>query len=204
MRRTLKVGLTGNIATGKSTVARLLSSYPDVCVLDADKVVHKLLEREDIKGKLLKRFGSEILNPDGSVNRKKLAERVFKNKEHLRWLENLLHPLVYEEYERFCKERGGICVLEAALIFEKGNAKRFDRTVVVYAPFEVAKERAKLRGLSEEDFLRRWKKQMDIELKRKLADFIIDNSGNLEETKRQVEELVKTLKELLREKGANP
>ncbi len=190
----LKVGLTGNIGTGKSTVARLMEKY-GAKVLDADRVVHKLLEREEIKKELLKKFGKDILNPDGSVDRKKIAERVFKDKELLRWLENLLHPKVYEEYESFCRREGGICVLEAALIFEKGNQNRFHYTVLVYAPKEVAKERAvKNRGLPPEDFERRWKSQMDIEEKRRLADFVIDNAGSLEETERQVRELMNFLK----------
>jgi dephospho-CoA kinase len=94
-------------------------------------------------------------------------------------------------------------VLEAALIFEKGNQKRFDKTVVVYAPFEVAKERALKRGMALEDFLRRWNNQMDIEEKKLLADFVVDNSDGLERTRREVEKLVRELKEELKRK-ANP
>jgi len=185
----LKIGLTGNIGSGKSTVARLMEKY-GANVLDADKVVHKLLERKDIKEKLLQKFGKEILTPEGKIDRKKIAQKVFKNPSLLRWLENLLHPEVYKEYENFCREKGGICVLEAALIFEKGNQNRFHHTVLVYAPKEVAKERALKRGMTEEDFNRRWENQMDIERKRELADFVIDNSGSLEETEKQVRELM--------------
>jgi len=185
----LKIGLTGNIGSGKSTVARLMEKY-GANVLDADKVVHKLLEREDIKEKLLQRFGKGIFTPDGKVDRKKLAQRVFKNEEDLKWLENLLHPEVYKEYENFCREKGGICVLEAALIFENKNADKFHYTVTVYTPKEVAKERAIRRGLSPEDFERRWNRQMDIEKKKQLADFVIDNSGGLDETEKQVRELM--------------
>jgi len=193
----LKVGLTGNIGTGKSTVARLMENC-GANVLDADKVVHKLLEREDIKRELLKKLGREILNPDGSVDRKKIAQKVFKDKNLLRWLENLLHPKVYEEFEKFCQEKGGICVLEAALIFEKGNQNRFHYTVLVYVPKEVAKERAvKYRNLSEEEFERRWNHQLDIEKKRQMADFVIDNSKSLEETEKQVRELMAFLKKEL-------
>jgi dephospho-CoA kinase len=203
--KTLKVGLTGNIATGKSTVAKLLSEFENVYVLDADKVVHRLLERKDIKEKLLQKFGRGILNRDGSVNRREIAKKVFKNGKLLRWLENLLHPEVYKEFDRFCSDKEGICVLEAALIFEKGNQKRFDKTILVYAPKEVAKKRAKLRRrLDEEQFELRWSKQLDIEQKRKLADFVIDNSGSLEETKKQVERVVKELKKLLRSSLSNP
>ena len=189
----LKVGLTGNISTGKSTVAKILKEL-GANVLDADEVVHQLLEREDIKNKLLQKLGKEILNPDGKVNRKKIAEKVFKNPELLKWLENLLHPKVYEEYEKFCQEKGGICVLEAALIFEKGNQKRFDKTILVYAPKEVAMKRAiQNRGMTKEDFLRRWEKQLDIETKKRLADYVIDNSGSWEETFNQVKEVFKKL-----------
>jgi len=201
LAKVLRIGLTGNIATGKSTVAKMLSKYPDVSVLDADAVVHKLLETENVKKKLVQTLGEEVIAPTGEVDRRRIAQKVFKDRKLLRWLENLLHPLVYEKYEKFCREKGGICVLEAALIFEKGNQRRFDKTVLVYAPFEVAKERAKKRGVPEEDFIRRWNNQMDIEEKRKLADFVIDNSKTLEETEKQVKTLVEKLREELRRKG---
>ncbi|NPB04962.1 MAG: dephospho-CoA kinase [Aquificae bacterium] len=192
----LRVALTGNIGSGKSTVARLLEKY-GVSVLDADRVVHRLLERDEVKEALVRKLGREVLNPDGSVNRRAVAERVFGNPELLRWLESLLHPKVYEEFDRFCGERGGVCALEAALVFEKGNQNRFHYTVLVYAPKEVAKKRALQRGLSEEEFERRWSRQMDPEKKKKLADFVVDNSGPLEETERQVRELARFLKEQL-------
>jgi dephospho-CoA kinase len=185
----LKLGLTGNIGTGKSTVARLMEKY-GAKVLDADKVVHRLLEREDIKQKIVKRFGKEVLTEDGKIDRKKLAQKVFKNEEELKWLEKLLHPEVYKEYENFCRKYSGICVLEAALIFENKNADKFHYTVAVYAPKEIAKERAIKRGLTEEDFEKRWSRQMDIEKKIQLADFVIDNSKSLEETEKQVRELM--------------
>ncbi len=165
--------------------------------MDADKVVHNLLEREDIKKKLTEKLGSDILTPEGKIDRKKVAKKVFNDKKLLRWLENLLHPEVYREYEKFCKTKGGICILEAALIFERGNRHRFDKTIVVYTPKEIAKSRAvKYRGLTAEEFERRWNLQMDIEKKKQLADFVIDNSGSLEETEKQVEEIVKKLREL--------
>jgi dephospho-CoA kinase len=196
----LRVGLTGNVASGKSAVAKMLSRYPDVSVLDADEVVHRLLKTEKVKKQLAEIFGSKIFTPRGEVDRKKLARLVFSDRNLLKKLENILHPLVYEEFEKFCRQRGGICVLEAALIFEKGNRGRFDRVVVVYAPFEVAKERAKKRGMSEEDFLRRWKNQMDPQEKKKLADFVVDNSKTLRETEKQVKKLVERLREELRRK----
>jgi len=197
----IKVGLTGNIGTGKSTVAKLFQKY-GAHVLDADKVVHNLLEREDIKKKLTEKLGSDILTPEGKIDRKKVAKKVFNDKKLLRWLENLLHPEVYREYEKFCKTNGGICVLEAALIFEKGSQHRFDKTIVVYTPKEIAKRRAiKYRGLNEEEFERRWNLQMDIEKKKQLADFVIDNSGSLEETEKQVKEIVKKLREQLEKDG---
>ncbi|RTZ67746.1 MAG: dephospho-CoA kinase [Aquificaceae bacterium] len=185
----LKIGLTGNLGTGKSTVAKLMEKY-GAKVLDADKVVHQLLERENVKEKLLQKFGKEILTPEGKVDRRKIAEKVFRNRQLLKWLEELLHPLVYEEYEKFCSREGGICVLEATLIFENKNQNRFHYTVLVYAPKEVAKKRALQRGMSEEDFNRRWERQMDIEKKKNLADFVIDNSKSLEETEKQVRELM--------------
>ena len=196
MQKILKVGLTGNIGTGKSTVAKLMEKY-GAHVLDADKVVHQLLEREDIKNRIVALLGEDILTPEGKIDRKKVAQKVFKNEKLLKELEKILHPEVYREYEKFCREKGGICVLEAALIFEKGNQDRFHYTVLVYSPKEVAKKRALLREMSEEDFNARWSKQMSIDKKRKMADFVIDNSGSLEETEKQVRGLMLKLQEEL-------
>jgi len=192
LKRVLKVGLTGNLGSGKSTVARMLKEL-GASVLDADAAVKDLLRRKEVKQKIAKEVSPSVFTPEGEVDRKKLANLVFSDPQKLRRLEAILHPLVYEEFERFCAQRGGVCVLEAALIFEKGNADRFDLTVLVYAPKEVAKKRALERGMDAKDFERRWALQMPPEEKRKLADFVIDNSGSLEKTKRQVGELFSLL-----------
>jgi dephospho-CoA kinase len=201
MGKVLRIGLTGNIGTGKSTVRKIIEELKEekIKVLDADKIVHKLLEDSEIKKKLIEKLGEDILSPEGNISRKKIAEKVFNDRELLKWLENLLHPKVYEEYERVCKKLkekhgGGLCILEASLIFEKGNEKKFDYIITVYAPYSIALKRSlKSKKISEEDFLKRWRLQLPIEEKVRKAHFVIDNSKDLKHTLEQTLEIIRKL-----------
>jgi len=190
-----KVGLTGNIGCGKSTVAQMFKEM-GAYVLDADKLIHSLYKKgHPVYEKVLKVFGKEILDESGNINRKKLADIVFRDEEKLRKLEEITHMALYEEVERITKKlpQDSLFILEASLLVEKGSYKNYDKLIVVYAPYEVCKERALKRGMSEEDFERRWKKQMPIEEKVKYADYVIDNSKSLEETYKQVREVYQEL-----------
>ncbi|WP_461829828.1 dephospho-CoA kinase [Aquifex sp.] len=191
-----KVGLTGNIGCGKSTVARMFREL-GAFVVDADKLIHSFYKKgHPVYKKVLEAFGEEILDKEGNVDRKKLAEIVFSDKEKLRKLEEITHRALYEELEKI--ERSlppdALFIVEASLLVEKRSYKRFDKLVVVYAPYEVCKERALKRGLSPEDFERRWRLQMPIEEKVKFADYVIDNSGSLEKTYEQVKKVYEELK----------
>ena len=192
-----KVALTGNIGCGKSTVAgifREMGAY----TIDADEVIRSFYRKgHPVYHKVLEEFGEEILSEDGSIDRKKLADLVFSDRKKLRVLEGITHTALYEELERLFSElpEDSVVVVEASLLIEKGTYKNYDRTVVVYAPYEVCKERALKRGFSEEDFERRWRSQMPIEEKVKYADFVINNSDGIERTREQVREVFERIRE---------
>ena len=191
-----RVGLTGNIGCGKSTVAEMFKKL-GAYVVDADKVIHSFYKKgHPVYEKVLKEFGNEILDEKGNIDRKKLAEVVFSDESKLRKLEKITHRALYEEIEKMEKElpENSIFILEASLLVEKGSYKNFDKLIVVYAPYEVCKERALRKGFSEKDFERRWKKQMPIEEKVRYADYVIDNSGSIEETFKQVKEVFEKIK----------
>lgn len=190
-----KVGLTGNIGCGKSTVAQMFKKL-GAYVLDADKLIHSFYKKvHPVYKEVLKVFGEEILDKEGNIDRKKLARIVFTNKEKLQILENIIHKALYKEIDEILKTlpENSIFILEAALLVEKGTYKNYDKLIVVWAPYEVCKERALKRGMSEEDFERRWKNQMPIDEKVKYADFVIDNSKSFDETLKQVNEIYKRL-----------
>ncbi len=192
-----KIALTGNIGCGKSTVAKLFRELGAYTV-DADRIIRSFYKKgHPVYEKVLREFGKEILDEEGNIDRKKLAKIVFHDREKLRKLEEITHKALYEELEKIYKTlpEDAVVFVEATLLIEKGTYKNYDRTVVVYAPYEVCKERALKRGMSEEDFERRWQNQMDIEEKVKFADFVIDNSDGLERTKKQVEEVFRKIKE---------
>ncbi len=192
-----RIALTGNIGCGKSTVGELfreLGAY----VFDADRIIHTFYKKgHPVRDKVVEAFGEGILDAEGNVDRKKLAELVFGSGERLRKLEEITHRALYDYLEKeFSKlPEDSIAIVEASLLIEKGTYRKYDRTVVVYAPYEVCRERALKRGFSEEDFERRWRKQMPIEEKVKYADFVIDNSDGLERTREQVREVFERIKE---------
>lgn len=191
-----KVGLTGNIGCGKSTVAKMFKEL-GAYVVDADKLIHSFYKKgHPVYKKVLETFGEGILNEKGDIDRKKLADVVFSDEEKLRKLEKITHEALYEELKKIEEKlpRDSILILEASLLVEKGSYKKFDKLVVVYAPYEVCKERALRRGIPPEDFERRWQLQMPIEEKVKYADYVIDNSGDFEKTYLQVKEIYKKLK----------
>ncbi len=187
----VKVALTGNIGCGKSTVAAIFKEL-GAFVVDADEVIRGFYRKgHRVYDTVVKEFGERILDSQGNIDRKKLAEIVFRNREKLRLLENITHRELYKELEEFYKRLppSAVVVVEASLLIEKGTYRNYDRVVVVYAPKRVCKERAVKRGMSEGDFERRWSLQMPPEEKVKYADFVIDNSDGLEETRRQVREV---------------
>lgn len=201
----LRVGLTGGIGTGKSTVAGMLRDL-GCHVFEADKIAHQFIEPDGAAyADVVREFGRGILGPDGRVNRAKLAAIVFADPARLARLTAIIHPLVLAAHDRDLDalERAAphaIGVIEAALLIEAGYHRKLDCLVVTWCTPE--QQLARLtqqdsgRGLTVEQARQRIALQMPLEEKRRLADEQIDCSGSLEFTRRQVEALVTKLKRM--------
>lgn len=180
----LKVGLTGNIGSGKSSVARLFSSL-GAAVIDADHLAREATADADVLAQIRQQFGQEVVQ-DGELDRAALAARVFSDAEELAKLNAIVHPWVRSEaarlQEEFARAGASVVVQDIPLLFEGGLQAGFDRLVVVHAPLETRLGRVQRRsGLTREEFLRRDSSQWPLERKMELADHLIDNSGTEEE-----------------------
>lgn len=195
----LRYGLTGGIASGKSTVAAMLREH-GFPVLEADKISHALIQPTGAGyEKVLARFGRDILDPGGAINRSRLAAIVFNDREKLNQLNSILHPLVEREVLRLLAElqRTGetpVAFVEAALIFEAGLHTSLDGVVVCWCLPEQQLARLMQRGLSEAEAQKRVAMQMPVEKKLALATERIDCSQSLETTRQQVDALAARLR----------
>lgn len=200
----LKIGLTGGIASGKSLVSRMFVDLGAHCI-DADQIAHDLMALGGpAYDEVVRTFGSEILNPDRSVNRAKVAELAFdKRRPKIYELNRILHPGVIERYESWMEEirrrdPHAIAILEAALVLEAGLRRRFDKIIVVTCKPQQRIERwAQRFNLDPEtakvEVTRRMMAQAPDEAKIQAADYVIDNSGSVEETRKQVEKVYEAL-----------
>jgi dephospho-CoA kinase len=194
--RALRVGLTGGLAGGKSTVARWLGEA-GFQVVDADRLVAELYQPGGAGTEAVRRiFGPEVLDERGGVNHAKVADRVFREPEARRKLEAAIHPLVRESFGRLAADSRDVIVLEATLLVEAGFTPEFDFVVTVEAPCELRLERAIARGMSEESARARLLAQGDGEQRRAVAHRILDNSGDERHLRRQVDELIEELRRL--------
>ena len=192
MRPFLLVGLTGSIATGKSTVSRMFA-HLGARVIDAD-----LLSREVVMpgqaayARIVEEFGPQVVQEDGSLDRKALGAIVFADPARRKRLEEITHPTIGARQQRMLSVLDeeafeGVVLWDAALLFESGGVAKMDRVVVVFADPETEGRRLMERdGLREAEARARIASQMPIAEKAKLADHVIDNSGTREETERQV------------------
>ena len=195
-------GLTGGIASGKSTVAVMLRDL-GAHIIDADKIGHEmLLSTSPAYPELIAAFGHGILDSAGRIDRKKLGPMVFSDPAKLQHLNRIVHPRIIERIgqlaaQHFSQHPGAVVVVDAALIYETGIPGRFTRTIVAWCRPEQQIERLTAKtGLSREQAKLRIASQMPAEEKRRRADFVVDCSGSLEETRRQLEDLYPVLKQL--------
>jgi dephospho-CoA kinase len=198
----LQVGLTGNIATGKSQASRKFAEL-GARVIDADLIAHEILNPgTDTFGRILETFGREILAGDGTIDRRKLGNIVFSDPEKRFLLNRLTHPVIGDRIrqsiawiERTSETK--IVIIEAALMVEVGSYKRYHALVVVTCLPSIQLSRLIDRdNLSLEDAVARIRAQMPIEEKLKVADYSIDTSGSLQETHRQVDRIYQELLKL--------
>lgn len=193
------IGLTGGIATGKSTVKNKLASL-NIPVVDADLISHEITQVGGLAyEQVVSRFGKNILNADQSLNRKNLGDIVFANAQKLLQLENILHPLIQNEVQKHKKkyhESGSdFCFYDVPLLFEKNLEAQFDRIVLVYAPITTQVERIMLRNnLTHTQAIARINAQLPMHQKISRSHHCLDNSTNQEDLNLQVFNLVNVLR----------
>jgi len=194
----LLVGLTGNIASGKSEVARMLGQRGAI-LIDADTLAREAVRPgTDALKRIVERWGKDVLATDGTLDREALRRIVFSDTVELEKLNSIVHPEVTRlrdlEIERARKRGDRIVVCVIPLLFERGLVNDFDYIVLVDAPRAVRLERlSTARGLEETDAMNMIASQMPAELKRARADYVIENVGSLEDLNRDVDRLWATL-----------
>ena len=193
----MKVGLTGGIGAGKSTVADLFAQRGAV-VIRADELARQVIEKSTAGfDQVVSRFGENILDTNGEIDRAKLAAIVFNDQESLTELENIIHPLVREKSNQIMKEQTPetIIINEIPLLLEKGMQPLFDFLVIVISSEKNRLARLINSGFTKEQVLARMSKQVDDETRKASADFLIVNDGNLDQLEVDVEKIWQTLQE---------
>ena len=198
----LRVGLTGGLATGKSFVGHALVAL-GCNLIDADQLGHQvLLPGGEAYDAVVNEFGEEILDEDRFIIRRKLGTMVWNNPERLAKLNSLVHPPVIARQQRMIaeleqKDPMAIVVVEAAILVETGSYRRFDRLIVVVCTPEQQMERAMKRGAySKAEVLAQLSRQLPLEEKVRVADYVIDTSGSKEHTLEQVKSVYNSLRSL--------
>jgi len=186
--RKFLIGLTGNIASGKSSVGKLLKEN-GLPVIEADRIGWEILERKEIIQEILDVFGNIL--KDGKVDRKKLGNIVFSNKRKLKIFNALVHPPLLQKLKREIDKRSGkVIVVNAALIFEWEIEHWFDKIILVTAEKKKRIDRLLKNNLTRKEAIQRINSQMDEKEKIKKSDFIIENNGTFEELKKKTLDII--------------
>ncbi len=195
-------GLTGGIATGKSTVAHIMAEA-GVYVIDADKIARDVVRKGLPAWKeITEHFGRNILKENGEIDRELLGDIVFGSPEKLKILNKIVHPRVFEEMAKEMddikqKAPGSVIILDIPLLIESGLHKLLSNVILVYAPEKIQLARLMARdNISEDAALKRIRSQMPMEQKKGFAKYIIDNSFDLEHTKIETMEVLEKLKSI--------
>lgn len=189
------VGLTGGIASGKSTVSAYFAQK-GLPVFDADEISRQITQKGGPGAQAIAQgFGRDFFDFDGVLNRKKLAEYVFEDPARTAKLNELLHPVILKElFCRMHKISAPVKIIDAPLLIESGLDKVCDKVIAVVCETELRIRRAQARdGLSREEILARISRQTNDSVRRQKADFIIDNSGTLAQTLRQADAIIQKL-----------
>lgn len=184
------LGLTGGIAMGKSTISNFLKSK-GIPLVDADEVAHAVLEFKAVKVQLVKAFGTQILNGQNQIDRQQLGKMVFDNPQKLQELNQIVQPVIRKEIIRQLERvtKAPVVVLDAPVLFEQGYESLVDYIMVVSTtPAEQLHRLMERDQLPCKDAQKRIQAQMPIEIKREKADVIVDSSGSIEATQKQVVE----------------
>ena len=195
-----KLGLTGGIATGKTTISNYLKSI-NIPVLDADEYARKVVE-PGTPGldEITNTFGEQILQPDGSLNRKLLGQIVFNDSSARQTLNDITHPriqqMMADELHRLAEQQIPLVILDIPLLLENKNVAGADAVMVVTIPESLQLTRLMQRNnLTEKEAQSRISAQMPLVEKEKLADFVIDNSGTISSTQKQVEKVIQKIRQ---------
>jgi len=190
----MKVGLTGGIGCGKSTATRIFADA-GWHTLESDKIVADILAEDvAVHAALRQHWGDEVFSDEGRVNRRAIADKVFRDEDELLWLEQLLHPLVRKAWQGAVQaDPAANWLVEIPLIFEKRLETAFDFIVCVSSPPEVVEKRMAARGYTGEEVERRRQRQMPLDEKMRRADYVISNAGSLEFLEKQTLRLIEEI-----------
>lgn len=191
----LIVALTGGIASGKSTVAEMFKSL-GAPLIDSDLLAHQaLMPQGEAYQEVLAEFGTDILNEDQTISRGRLGAVVFESSSRLQKLNSIVHPVVLRNIEtlvsNYRAQGHKVVLIDIPLLYEAGRADEYDFVILVHVPVDLQRKRLSGRNteLSEIEIERRLSAQLPIDTKAERADFVIDNSGTIEKTRAQVEEI---------------
>jgi len=190
------IGITGAIGSGKTTVSGIFKRY-GFAVIDADEIGHEIIKKSPIKKVLVKNFGKKILDNKKNIDRKRLGDVVFANKTKLKKLNSITHPAIKEgikkEISKFKKQGRNIAV-DSPLLYESGMQKMFDKVIVVAADEKIIFRRLG-KKYTKEKIRNILKNQIPINVKIKMADFVVENNGNLKSLESQVKGVISKLKQ---------
>ena len=199
-------GLTGGVASGKSTVARYFQDL-GAHIIDADRIGHEAIEPgRAAYREIVNHFGKEILEPNGCIDRKKLGPMVFADTRQLRALNAIVHPRIIARTEELAARQQrqnprSVVIVDAALIFESRIGGSLNKVMVAWCRPEQQVERLMAKaGISREEAERRIQAQMPVEEKRRRADYLIDCSGSMEETRRQADAIYIELRQIVEDR----
>ena len=195
----LKIGLTGGIGSGKSEVSSFLQSW-GAYIFDADKEAKSIINNNlDAQKEIIKKFGSDVIDPNQTINRQKLARIAFQDEFHQQTLNAIVHPYVFKKinssFEKIKIENNHNCfVVDAALIYESGANTHMDYVIVVSSLISYRTERVMSRSyITREDFLKRVSLQWSEEDKENMADYIIQNNSDLQSLEKEAKKIFNTL-----------